>query len=182
MQTCKTCKWWEGMPSQKCDRPDSLPDPPILFEIEIGADDDSGLYGRLVTGPDFGCVLHEPNSLATGEEPGMTVHTQQIIKQIVDAAFDRIDGVLPLRNDALTLFGSNPAYAPFIRGCIETAAEGIRLVLSLDGPAPRLNELIDIGQFDDEVRRLNESRKTADDPDARKMAVARVALNIIKAT
>jgi len=56
---CKTCKWW--LASGECDRVNSLPYLPARqrFEIEAQADDDSGLTVRLLTGPEFGCVLHE---------------------------------------------------------------------------------------------------------------------------
>lgn len=32
--------------------------PDTRFEIEVDVDDDSGLSTRLMTGPNFGCVLH----------------------------------------------------------------------------------------------------------------------------
>ncbi len=51
--TCKNCVFWdEGY----CDKEDSSD---ALFSIEVKVADDHGLYARLKTMPDFGCVQFE---------------------------------------------------------------------------------------------------------------------------
>lgn len=64
METCKTCHWWGQSIVGVCERVDTIQtaQPERLFEIEAFSDDDSGLTARLCTGPDFGCVWHEPKS------------------------------------------------------------------------------------------------------------------------
>jgi hypothetical protein len=57
METCKTCFYWEN---GRCDRVDGTSHPDFRFEIESSAADDYNLETSLRTGPDFGCVLHEP--------------------------------------------------------------------------------------------------------------------------
>ena len=57
MSTCATCRWWGVAYAGVCDRVECLGS---LAEIEASADDDSGLTARLVTKPEFGCVMHDP--------------------------------------------------------------------------------------------------------------------------
>jgi hypothetical protein len=58
---CKTCKWWGRDYEGTCSFVDTtLSQYPDHFELECGADDDSGLWARLATGPEFGCVHHTP--------------------------------------------------------------------------------------------------------------------------
>jgi len=62
MRTCKYCKYWERYRNSACDRiviDDEALMPPGDACIAIRADDDQGLDGDLITGPDFGCVLFE---------------------------------------------------------------------------------------------------------------------------
>ena len=54
---CKTCRFWDSDGS--CGRVGEWRSP-VVFEIEVTADDDSNLTTWLKTGPDFGCVLHLP--------------------------------------------------------------------------------------------------------------------------
>lgn len=58
METCKTCSWWIA---RTCERIELSNSKPKDKEAEIFADsaDDHGLNAKLVTGPDFGCILHE---------------------------------------------------------------------------------------------------------------------------
>lgn len=59
MPTCKTCMYWE---KGRCDIVNSIntpaDDPDTRFDIVIKVSDDDGLQVHLVTGPNFGCVLH----------------------------------------------------------------------------------------------------------------------------
>ncbi len=61
MKTCRTCKWWGKDDPGCCGKVDTIvsSNPETELSIEASADDDSGLWARLRTGPDFGCVLHE---------------------------------------------------------------------------------------------------------------------------
>ena len=61
MSTCSACKHWDKESGGACDRTDILPDlsPEKKFEIDASAADDTNLMARLLTGPDFGCVLFE---------------------------------------------------------------------------------------------------------------------------
>lgn len=58
---CKTCAYWENqMGDMACDfvgRVNSSK--PDGFDIDIRVSDDTGLYERLLTGPEFGCVHHQ---------------------------------------------------------------------------------------------------------------------------
>lgn len=68
MNTCKSCKWWgvnladahlqDGYGS--CDFPEMLED----VRHQIPADDNAYCYtnepGNIMTGPNFGCIHHEP--------------------------------------------------------------------------------------------------------------------------
>lgn len=70
MNRCKNCKFWRNPIRDRYD-----PDPPrapfkycnksyfsekeALFDIEVQADDDTGLSVRLITHPEFGCVEWE---------------------------------------------------------------------------------------------------------------------------
>lgn len=66
MERCKTCKWWANWKTvPTCDRIDHIDPIDIRFEITAQADDDSGLFAELLTGPEFGCVLHEPRTTKT---------------------------------------------------------------------------------------------------------------------
>jgi hypothetical protein len=62
--TCSTCKHWEGPQTSKCTHIDmgvtQRPDAPDTFvRIDAWAADDYNLDAQLLTGPSFGCVLHE---------------------------------------------------------------------------------------------------------------------------
>jgi len=70
--TCKTCRFWSD---GECNRADTVcqdfsgreadgivaRDPRHLF-VNTTVADDTNLDVRLRTGPDFGCVLHEPKA------------------------------------------------------------------------------------------------------------------------
>jgi len=59
MKTCKTCKHWGVDYDGDCDAVDrTTKGPGLEFDIRATADDDSGLSARLITGENFGCVLH----------------------------------------------------------------------------------------------------------------------------
>lgn len=60
--TCKTCKWWGRAWEGCCDFVDTIhADKPLTrFTIAAYADDDSNLRAYLHTGPDFGCIHHQP--------------------------------------------------------------------------------------------------------------------------
>lgn len=64
MKTCSSCKFWYD--GRECTRTDSagvdgpIKESPVMFTMHVSVDDDSGLGYKLLTGPDFGCVLHEP--------------------------------------------------------------------------------------------------------------------------
>lgn len=67
MSTCDTCRFWQsGRFGKHCDLAtisyDDPSKPPAVdqFEVLVTASDDTGLEGVLLTGPKFGCVLHEP--------------------------------------------------------------------------------------------------------------------------
>jgi len=66
MNTCKSCRYWSIRRNivngvSDCDRPDCKEDPDKMktFEIVATADDDSNMNIILMTGADFGCILHE---------------------------------------------------------------------------------------------------------------------------
>lgn len=60
MKTCKTCKFWDG----ECNRVEFIHEgkgnksEPLIIRVDVS--DDTGLDVRMVTSPDFGCILHEP--------------------------------------------------------------------------------------------------------------------------
>lgn len=63
--TCKTCRWWDRYGSGECGRVDDTEEfspvvTPMTFTMAVSVSDDSGLSLKLVTGPDFGCLLHTP--------------------------------------------------------------------------------------------------------------------------
>ncbi len=66
MNTCKTCKFWNVSRTinngvSDCDKVDCIvKDKSQTFEIEATADDDSNMNVTLMTGENFGCILHEP--------------------------------------------------------------------------------------------------------------------------
>lgn len=60
MKTCKTCRWWGRDWQGCCALVDDIFQGARGFEIRATASDDHNLEARLVTGPDFGCILHEP--------------------------------------------------------------------------------------------------------------------------
>lgn len=60
METCKTCKWWEvatslgGQPQKYGNCENVMSSKPVsdrIYEDE---------YTHVMTGPDFGCIHHEP--------------------------------------------------------------------------------------------------------------------------
>lgn len=66
--TCKTCKLWGRYRKGECDRVGDLVathDPATMFDLEFGALDDTDVYARLMTGPDFGCIHHAPKNPRT---------------------------------------------------------------------------------------------------------------------
>ncbi len=67
MNNCITCHWWKTKTSVRgiCERVD-VSDEPIHFEIDVKVADDHNLEVCLVTGPNFGCVLHKE---VTDESP-----------------------------------------------------------------------------------------------------------------
>lgn len=61
MNTCKTCKFWDGEECLKVWHTDDR-EPNIKeneFEVNVRVSDDHGLIVKFLTGPDFGCVRHE---------------------------------------------------------------------------------------------------------------------------
>ncbi len=61
---CATCKWWDpeskGVKSRICDL--------LSYRYVEGFDANNGV--GIVTGPDFGCVLHEPKEQVEGQVNG----------------------------------------------------------------------------------------------------------------
>lgn len=58
MEKCKTCIYWED---GNCDLVNvNQQSPQTRFEIEVTVADDYNLEYKLLTGPDFGCLLHKP--------------------------------------------------------------------------------------------------------------------------
>lgn len=62
MGTCKHCKYWgrqweTDSGRQECTWSDDWNKSKISFEVYAYASDDTGLTSRLLTSPDFGCVL-----------------------------------------------------------------------------------------------------------------------------
>jgi len=60
---CKNCKFWDN---GECDAVFSCDEgfgwkqnPDILFELEYDALDDTGIWAKLKTGPEFGCIRFE---------------------------------------------------------------------------------------------------------------------------
>lgn len=53
--TRKTCKWWGRSYHGACDLVGV-----VGFEIIATAADDHNLTAYLITGPEFGCILHAP--------------------------------------------------------------------------------------------------------------------------
>lgn len=71
MKTCKTCKWWGRAYTGFCDFVDSIPasTPEVLFQIdELAGDIVYGSHPGLRTGPDFGCIHHEPRTTGNEDE------------------------------------------------------------------------------------------------------------------
>lgn len=83
MNTCKTCQWWQDDTEahrrrsnvKNCTCPKVIfatvdyesdaavaeEDPHhVLSGNEAGVEDGSGYFARLITGPDFGCIHHQP--------------------------------------------------------------------------------------------------------------------------
>jgi hypothetical protein len=62
MKTCKTCKYWGVYIKRSCDREGTIYDQSNQddFYVEADALDDTGLESFLMTGPNFGCIHHEP--------------------------------------------------------------------------------------------------------------------------
>mgnify|MGYP003418011275 FL=1 len=59
MGTCKNCYFWGRYMENVCDKID-LDDSPVTgnnASLQVDVSDDSGLFAKLVTGPDFGCTL-----------------------------------------------------------------------------------------------------------------------------
>lgn len=60
--TCKTCRWWGKERVGACGIENTINTGAATnatrLAIYAKADDDSGLDAVLMTGPDFGCVLH----------------------------------------------------------------------------------------------------------------------------
>jgi hypothetical protein len=58
---CKNCWFWGRDYESVCDAPDWHESgdkiAPNSMAVEIVVDDDSGLYFKFVTGPEFGCTL-----------------------------------------------------------------------------------------------------------------------------
>lgn len=83
MNTCKTCKWW-GSPgtgharANHCENPKSIPLEKVLGGSDIPDDwvatnfDDADCHGTgipvFITGPDFGCIHHEPGKHPNRED------------------------------------------------------------------------------------------------------------------
>lgn len=83
MQTCKTCKWWCGQ-----DINEGWGGPPVIIGVcqntnsirtpmQFGSDMrtpssaqgiSAGPMGVLPTGPNFGCIHHEPKEAEHGEQ------------------------------------------------------------------------------------------------------------------
>ena len=70
MNRCRTCKWWRG-PNEKTVflrgeehtyRQASCMSPKMNDSADDAAGCDDG-YGLIETGPDFGCIHHEPSSV-----------------------------------------------------------------------------------------------------------------------
>jgi len=61
MGNCKTCRFWGHDYERACDA-ESCDDVPSVdgFVIRSGALDDSGLWARMITGPEFGCTRYQP--------------------------------------------------------------------------------------------------------------------------
>lgn len=55
--TCKTCKFW-GRSYRECCDLEGIDE----FKILVTVSDDTNLEVKLRTGPDFGCVRHEPKA------------------------------------------------------------------------------------------------------------------------
>ena len=57
---CKNCKFWDDGECNGVGEHDAgfgwEQNPAVLFDIDVRADDDSGLGFKLKTGPEFGCV------------------------------------------------------------------------------------------------------------------------------
>lgn len=66
--TCRHCKYWGVEYFGVCDRTDNT-DHGTVFKLQATADDDQGLDAKLVTGPDFGCVLFAPIAQRTEQLP-----------------------------------------------------------------------------------------------------------------
>lgn len=66
MQTCKTCRWWSRHGEGDCDvlGTRQAEEPDTLVVIDVVVADDTGLDVRLRTGPEFGCIHHEPRKEA----------------------------------------------------------------------------------------------------------------------
>lgn len=73
MQTCKTCQHWGGMPNggyvegwtAVCHGEGRDEESRSAFHLDAYAD-----MAHLMTGPDFGCLAHEPATEAVQEDDG----------------------------------------------------------------------------------------------------------------
>ena len=65
MNTCKTCKWWGVYYENVCDCIGTIESeiPATRLEIDVRVHDDQGLEVYLITGSDFGCILHSPKEV-----------------------------------------------------------------------------------------------------------------------
>ena len=52
-ERCKNCAYWSEWDAGVCENTD---DDDHSAHVDFGADDDSGLWASMVTGPEFGCV------------------------------------------------------------------------------------------------------------------------------
>ena len=59
IQRCKNCHWWGRYIEGVCDRIDIDENTvaPNEASMQVDVADDSGLFVKLVTGPEFGCTL-----------------------------------------------------------------------------------------------------------------------------
>jgi hypothetical protein len=81
MQTCKTCRFWEPdvRNAGKCGLVGcrELEGSPRGFLIEATAADDWNLRTDLITGPDFGCVQHQPTDEDSRTSRGDSKHERE---------------------------------------------------------------------------------------------------------
>ena len=67
---CLTCRWWGREYPGACGFAETIfaDNQSARLLVQVGADDDSGLYTRLLTGPAFGCVWHSSGEAANNDE------------------------------------------------------------------------------------------------------------------